>query len=324
MSTSGSTNFTSTRNQTILDAFSKIGRYGIGKTVSAEDMALAVRALNKMIKAWEKFGLHLWTKTEGVLYFTPYEGEYDLSPDNTTVYFTNKDDEIITTLGAALAASETSLTVASTTGLTVADKIGVVLDDKTIHWTTIATIPTSTTLTITTGTASAAASGNLVYTFTSRGSKPLRITHARLVSGNDSGSTSTQIEIPMTSIGYEQYFNLSRVTTSSDTPTQFHYNPKTSYGRLYLWPRPSTGAKRLQFSYERAIEDMDNLDDNFDFPQEWLETIEWQLALRLCEDFGVSDAKRNRIFQIASRMLEDLLEWDREITSVFIGPNTGK
>lgn len=319
MATSGSTNFTQTRDQVILDALQLIGVYGIGRTVSADDMAFAVSILNKMVKAWATKGLHLWSKEEGVLYLTPNVGSYTLSNASTSAYVTTASDQVITQLSVDAATSDTSLTVTSTTNMTVGDYIGVVLDTGSIHWTTIATIPSSTTLTLTLALVSAAASSNLVYTFTNRAAKPLRILSSRYVTGIDLTTSSTLVELPMTSVGYEEYQDIP-VKTSSGICNQFNYNPKVDSGTMYLWPRPSTGAARIHFTFERIIEDLDNTGDNFDFPGEWLEPLTFQLAARLCLPFGRSK-KLAEISPIASVMLNDLLSWDTEITSVRITPD---
>lgn len=321
MSTSGSQNFSQTRAQLIDDAFQLIGVYGIGRTVSAEDTTLASNFLNKMIKAWSAKGLHLWEKTEGVLYLTPHEEQYSLGSASTDAYVTNVSDEVVTQLNGALAANATAITVDSTTDMTVADKIGIVLTDKTIHWTTIATIPTSTTLTLTTGVASAASDNALVYTFTSRIYKPLRILEARLVSGIDTGSTSTLTEIPMTQISNKDYMNLSSKFKSSGRPNQYTYVPKNTNGLFYVFTRPSDGSDRIYFTYERIIEDLDNASDDFDFPSEWLEPITWQLALRLGPAFGRSEKAINVIAPIATKMLDNLMEWDSETTSLSFSPD---
>lgn len=322
MATSGSYNYSQTRVDVINDAFQLLGVYGVGRTTSAEDMTFANSLLNKMIKAWGTKGLHLWAKTEGVLYLTPNVAEYTIGNGSSDAYVTNKSDEVITQLNGALAAAATSVTVDNTTNMTVGDKIGIVLTDKTIHWTTIATIPSSTTLTLTSGVSGAALDNALVYTFTNRLYKPLRVLDARLLQGIDTGSTSTLTELPMTSIAYQDYFELP-VKTTSGIPNQFHYNPKLTSGKMYVWPRPSDGSYRIQFSYERVLEDMDAATDDFDFPSEWLESLTYQLAVRLGPPFG-KEKRAQFLAPLAGIMLEDLLNWNNEITSVLWQPDSGE
>jgi len=320
MSTSGSTNFLQTRTEIINDAFQLLGVYGIGRTISSEDMAFAVSMLNKMVKAWGTKGLHLWDKSEGVLYLTKNVAEYTISDASTSAYATNISDQVITQLNGAVAASVTALTVNSTTGMTVGDYIGVVLSDKSLHWTTIATIPTSTTLTLTTGVLTAASDDAIIYTFTNRLAKPLRVLSARRASGIDLLTSSSLVELPMTSIAYEEYFDLP-IKTSSGLPNQFHYNPQLLAGKMYVWPRPADCNDRIHFTYERILEDLDNASDNFDFPQEWLECLTYQLAVRLGPAFGKDQRTGQILAPMASNLLGELMDWDSEITSVSLMPD---
>lgn len=321
MATSGSDNYSQNRNQILYTAFELLGIYGIGRTISAEDLSLANNLLNMMIKRWEGYGYCLWAKQEGVLFITPNTAEYSLGNASTDAYATKVDDLVLTRLNGAAAISSTSLTIDTTIGMTAADYIGVVLADKTIHWTTIATILTPTTLTITTGLASAALDNTLVYTFTNKLTKPLRIIGmSRWRTGFDAGSTSTQVDIPVASVSYDDYQNLPAKSNGSVTPNQFHYNPKLNNGTLFLFPRPTDGNGRLHFTYERRLEDMDNSTDDFDFPSEWLEPIAYQLAIRLGSPFGKTE-RAQALAPLASDFLERMLTWDQEIDDIQILPD---
>lgn len=322
MTTSGTSVFEQTRDQLILDAFQLIGVYGLGRTVSAADSLVARNALNKMLKAWQTQGLHLWTKTEAVLYFTQYVNKYTLGSASTYAYCTNKSDEIKTKLASSVAIAATNLTVVSTTGMTVNDYIGLVQSDGSLHWTTIATIPTSTTLTITTGPTYACSADAYVFTFTNRINKPLRINDARIVSGYDSGSSSTESQVVMTLIPYQDYHQLPDNTTLG-VPIQATYMPSRLNGVLEVWPRPSDCSQRVEFTYERIIEDMNSAADDFDFPAEWLEAITFNLAMRLGPSFGKDQKIMQTIGPMAQQFLEDLKNWDSEITSVSITPDLG-
>lgn len=323
MATSGSTNFTETRDQIILDALALLGVYGVGRTVSSEDMSFCVSMLNKMVKSWANQGLRLFTKTEAVLYLSPNQEHYKLNSDSASAYCTNKSDEVVAQLNGSVATSTSNLIVDSTAGMTVGDNIGVVLTDNTVYWTTIATILTSTTLTLTGALTGPANDNALIYTFTDRIDKPLRITAARSVLGFDNGATSTETQIPLTGIGYEDYFDLPSKSISGGMPVQYMYNPQTTYGDMYLWPRPTDGNYRIEFSYERIVEDLNNASDDFDFPPEWLEPITYQLAVRVGPAFGKDQKVIKVLMPMASTMLENLKDWDCEITSVFIGPDLG-
>lgn len=318
MATSGSQNFSQTRNQLILTALQIIDVYGIGKTVSAEDMDFSSTLLNMMIKAWAGKGLHLWEKTEGVLYLTPYTTSYSLGNASTDAYVTNESDQIITQLNGAHIAADTTLLVDSTTGMASSDNIGIVLSDKTIFWTTISSVDSSTTLTLASGLSGAASDNALIYTFTNRLYKPLRILDARYRTGyGESTSSNSIVDVPITMMSYESYQQLP-VKGAGGTPTQATYLPHNTNGTLYLFSAPTDGSGRIHFTYERMIEDLDSASDDFDFPAEWQEPIAWQLALRLRKPFGGVMGQDDIL--LASTMLEDLLNWDREVTEVNMTP----
>src|SRR3990167_7092897 len=117
MSTSGSIDYTQTRNEIINEAFALIGVYGTGRTVSAEDMDTANKALNVMVKAYQADGLHLWAKEEAYLFLADNVGEYTLSSATSSARACLRSDAVLTELSVAAAASATSLTVESTTDM---------------------------------------------------------------------------------------------------------------------------------------------------------------------------------------------------------------
>jgi hypothetical protein len=318
MATSGSTNYTQNRNEIILDAFRLLNVYGIGRTVSAENMTFANSLLNKMIKAWQSKGIHLWSMEEGVLFVSANNGTYDLA--SSTVKAASWDDTIITQLSSDHSTSATTLVVNSTTGMVAADKIGVVLADNTVHWTTIVSVDSSTGLTITSGLASAASTNANVYTYTNTIGRPLKIHNCRRVSGVDSSTTnSAAVEIPMRQLSQSEY-DVMPIKGANGAPVDYTYTPNVDYTTLNLWPRPDNVSYYFRFRYSRLIEDLDYATDNFDFPSEWLETITYQLAARLATPFGKTELASGLIIPMASSMLEDMLNYDNEVASVSFSP----
>ncbi len=309
-----STDFTQTKTQLIYDAFQRLGVYGIGRTVSAEDISYASNVLNKMVKAWAAEGLHLFAKEEGVLYLVPGASNYLLG---STAKVTLASDEVLTILDGEHLSGISSLTVASTSGMTVADNIGIVLSDGTIHWTTIATISGATSLTINLALTSDASDEALVFTYTNNIEKPLRVLSAR----KRTGYGTNIIDLPLGPVGYQDYQNFP-VKNVGTSPTQYNYKPQNTYGTFYLWPCPSTGAERVHFTYERILTDLDNASDNFDFPPEWLEPIEWQLAIRLARPFGKATALQDLV-PMASAMLDNLKAFDSEKSGIQMMPEVG-
>lgn len=323
MATSSSQNFTQTCSQLIYDAFQLIGVYGVGRNISSEDYNFAFSLLNKLVKSWSTKGLNLWEKNEAVLHLTQYTSKYSIGNGTSDARCSLASDEVVTQLNGSLAANATSVTVDSTTGMTVGDYIGIVLSDKSSHWTTIATLPSSTTLTLTTGVSGAASDDALVYTFTNRIYKPLRILDARYLTGYDAGTgTSSVTERVITSLPYQDYFQLpSKGVVGASN--QFLYVPGLTSGTFYLWPTPDDTNARITFTYERIIEDLDSASDNFDFPSEWLEPLTYQLAFRLGAPFGKDTKANQSIAPMAISMLQNLLEWNNEITSIKVTPDLG-
>lgn len=323
MATSGSTNYSQTRNEIISDALQLLGVYGLGRQISSEDVAFCSNMLNKMVKAWENRGLHLFTKTEGVLFVTDSTGQYTLSNAATSARATNWSDAVITQLSVAAASSATTLTVDSTTGMTAADIIGVVRDTDVITWTTIVSVDSSTGLTLTAGLGSAAAIDSNVYTFTSRINKPLRILSMRQVSGVDDGTTSGLVtETPLSMLSYSDFMDLPNKTING-TPTHYHYNPNVSDGTLYLYPRPDNPDIYFRMTYERAIEDFDSASNDADFPQEWLEVLTYQLAVRIAPAFGKDQKAISIIAPLAAQLFNEVLDYDAEVGSLYIQPDKG-
>lgn len=322
MATSGSSNFSLNTTQIIHAALAKIGVMGEGQSLSPQKFNQCKLNLNAMIKSWSTIDLHLWCKEEAVLYLEQYVGKYSLGNAVSDSKATLISDEIMTQLNGAVAAAATSITVDDTTGMTVGDYIGIVLTDRSTHWSTIDTIPSATTLTILSGLASAASDNAYIYTFTNKIYKPMRVTSVRVASGIDLGSTSTKSTVSIGLIPYQSYFDMPTLANNGDQPNLVHYNPRISQGDLFVSPRPSDTSKRIEFSFQRIIENLDTLTDDFDFPGEWTETLIYQGAIRFAPDFGRAK-KIPELTPQAAELLDNLKAWDRETSSIFIQPDYG-
>ena len=316
MATSGSVNFNQTRNEIIQDALALIGVYGVGRTISSEDMNFASNMLNKMVKTYQAEGLHLWSKEEAYLFIADNTASYTL--DGSTARAALASGSVLTELNGAHSASATTLTVDSTTGMTAADVIGIVNDDDAVTWTTIVSVDSSTGLTITSGLDGACADNSNVYTFTSRINKPMRVLGMRRVTGGPSSPSS----IPMMALSHQEYFDLPNKETNG-LPTHFYYNPDLSSGKLYMWPRPNDPEMYFEMTFERQLEDFDSSSDNPDFPTEWLECLTYQLAVRLAPAFGKSTMLQ-AIGPIAQDLYKQVSSFDTEAYSISIMPDLGR
>jgi hypothetical protein len=68
--TSGSSNYSLTRNDIIQEALELIGVVAAEESPAAADVATADRSLNMMVKGWMAKGINLWRQTEGSLSVT--------------------------------------------------------------------------------------------------------------------------------------------------------------------------------------------------------------------------------------------------------------
>lgn len=147
--------------------------------------------------------------------------------------------------------------------------------------------------------------------------KPMRVMSVRR------RKTSGSIDTTMTEMSREEYYDQPNKTIDS-VPTSFYYDPQTTTGTLYVWPRPSTAIATdytLQLTYLRRMDDMDGTADDADMPQEWLQALCYALASELALKYGVAPDVRAEIGARATLLYEALSGWDNEPASIFIQPD---
>lgn len=310
MATSGSVDFSIDRNNIILDAAVMLNEIEDGETLSGTRLASYERRLNLMVKALMAKGAKLWAMKQATLFLAAGTASYSLGATGT--HCTNT--YVQTTLSTDEALGSTSLSLTSTTGMAASDNIGIVLDDGTIHWTTIVGAPGAPT-TIASGLASAATSGNVVFTYTSKINRPQRIdteaAYWHSVAGQDT---------PVKLISRAEYAQLSNKTTEGKIVQGF-YDPQLTNGVLYVWPTPDDATDVLRFWYERILEDFDAAANTPDFTIEWGEALIYGLADGMAPSAGVSLQKRAYIKAEAKEKLDVAMGYDRENTPVFFQPD---
>ncbi len=311
MATSGSIDFSVTASDIINQAFSKAGVKAAEQALTPDELSDGLLSLNLMVKGWQAQRLHLWTKTEGILFLDVSKQNYDLGVGGDEA--ADFDDFINTTTTSAEIALATVIEVASTTGMVAADNVGIKLDDNTRHWTTIVSVDSATQITITTGIASASASGSTVFTFTNFIERPLRILSSRR------SDTSDNNEIEVFQFSRQDYFNQPNKAATGSV-VNYYYSPQLTLGRFYVWPTTSSVDDFVRFTYERTIEDFDVNANNPDFPIEWSEAIIWNLAARIAVDYNTPIQKQQVISATANSLLDELLGFDEEPSSISVQP----
>lgn len=310
MTTSGTTAFRMTLREIVDAAALEVGARREGQTLSAQTDTEIKLKLNAMIKAWGADGIRVWTTREGVLVPAAATAKYTVG-DGGTAHIADGDDFFQTTLSAAAASGATTLSVASLTNIAASDFIGIVLDDGTVHWTTVSGAPSST-VALTTGLAGAAASGNAVFTYTTKISKPLGVPEARRQ------SIATGHEVPISMWARMDYKTLSN-KAQAGTPNILWYDPGEFYGTIHLHAVPATVTDLVRFTYRRALQDNGVNSSDVDFPPEWSLALIYNLAKLLATTYPVSDGRYGRIVAEAGTYLDLVRGHDREQESIYFG-----
>ncbi len=320
MAIADTVNFNQTESTLVLDAFIKVGISPDKQNIADADYQFAVRELNRMLLSWQAYDLHLWLKTEGVLFLQQNQYIYDFTNTSTGDNSTNADDFVETTLTNDVNGGDTTVTLATVTDMTIGDYIGIILDSNLTYWTTITAINTGT-LTVTLnaavpGSGEVASENNYVHTYTNKINRPLRILQGRryqynggneILIGDENGNT----------LAREDYFALPN-KAQQGTPVSWYYDPQMTTGQLYLWPNSFDSNYAFKFTYMRPICTYDELTDTSDLPQEWQTAIVDGLAYKLCPSYGQS-TRYPMLKDLADSSLKMLLAYDTDKSYIKLG-----
>lgn len=152
------------------------------------------------------------------------------------------------------------------------------------------------------------------------GSKPMRVESVRR------RVTASSQDTPLGEMSRQEYFDTPN-KSSDDTPNSFYYDPQTTTGTLYVWPRASStvaSTMTLQVTYLRRMDDFDGSADDADVPQEWLEALCYALAEKLAIKYMISPDRRAEITARAGLLYRELKGFDNEPASIFMQPDTNR
>lgn len=283
MATSGSVDFSVSRDDLIKYALMQIGIVDEGGTPTTAQYTEGSFLLNMLVKARIPDGMPLWALKTGYILPVTNTNSMTLSSNHAVTAY------VQTTLSADAAASAGTISITSATGFAASQAIGVELDDGTMHWTTINGALSGTTVTLTTALASAATSGNIVYAYTTtnRITRPLRVPSAYIYNVTSYGRH------PINIITRDQFYSLGNHTSES-IPNQLYYDPQLT-GVLYFYPRFYGGDNLIEITYHRPYEDFDATADTPDFPQEWYMSLFYDLAAVMGGKYGVPITERQAL-----------------------------
>lgn len=129
---------------------------------------------------------------------------------------------------------------------------------------------------------------------------------------------SSSQDLPLTFLTRQEYYDLPN-KANSGTPTSWHFDPLRSSQIIYIWPVPSSvTTETIRLTYQRRIEDIDDLSNDIDVPVEHLSVVGYNLAARLADDYGRNGTHIDRIVARAEQLLQDILDQDRPETIRFI------
>lgn len=315
MAVGTSTVLNDTRYDIISDALMLLGVNEAGENISDADMQLGVRWLNRMIKQWESKGMFLNTNAYATLFLEYGVSKYILGNEAAGLAHW-AEDPVTQTLESDLIVGATSVTVDSTALMTVGDHVGIVDDSSDIQWTTVSSITNATTFVLTVPLLVASASGNLVYSYTTRPSSgaPLKILGANILT--QSGEQTSSILLPI--LSFLDFFQLTNKKQIGQ-PTNMVYDKKIDTGTVNIWLTPNTASARIELHYERPMFDFTLATSTQDLPPQYLSAIIYGLAVLLAPSYGRSEILTT-LLPIAEQMLDEVEQFDQENISLYMSP----
>ncbi len=125
-------------------------------------------------------------------------------------------------------------------------------------------------------------------------------------------------DLPMTELTRSEYYDLP-LKTSTGIPTQYYVDHQRAASTLYVWPvMAAVTTETLKYTYQRAFEDIDANTNDIDIPSEYLEIVGTNLAARLLSPFGKTKRENQELVLNAQRLLQDMLDADREAFVRFV------
>jgi len=311
MATSGNYTLTTTALDIVKSALRKCQAVDADQPFEVGDLNTGLNELNRLVKYLQTRGANLWKETEGILFLDVSKQNYLLGPTGDECC--DADDFVNTTTDAAEVTSQTVISVTSTTGFANSDVIGIELDDGTRHWSTISSFVANDTVTIATGLASAAASGNSVYVFTSLIPRPLAV----IGEMSRFQSTVSGEQIPIRRWSREEYFNQPDKSSTGDVVNDY-YQPLTTNGKYYVWQPSSTVNGLVRFTYQKPIEVFSTSADNPDFPDEWMLPLTFKLAEILAPEYSPPPDVFATVKQLAVEYMEEVFGFDEDMAPLQI------
>jgi hypothetical protein len=310
--------------QTISQIINRAGRLTsaikAGETMGAQDFSDFLLAANTMVKHWETMGIHVWAVEEATLFPQPKQYRYAVGGTSTDHI---ADTTLIssTTLAAAAALNATSLSVGTVTTLTgvaaptTGDNVGVVQTDGTIFWSTLASPPSGGVYTLATGLSVGANQSAAVYSYTSNIVRPLKVVDGRR------SNISSGLDTPLKMYARADYQALPNKTLNGQINFAF-YDAQLTTAYLNIWQPLATVTDLFRFTWHRPLHNFDVASNAPDLPDEWIQTLAFNLAWVMAPEYDVPPDRFQMIMAMAAKFLDEVGGFDRENESLMMGVDT--
>lgn len=132
-------------------------------------------------------------------------------------------------------------------------------------------------------------------------------------------------DVPITMLSSSDYDDVP-TKYATGIPISCYFDPQRTIRTLYIWQAPNAAIAAqytLPYTYLRVIEDCDTLDNDPDIPQEWLETLVYNLAVRIAPDYGVGSTNKDfaDVQNMAQSLLLALKAQDQDDTPIYFQPD---
>jgi hypothetical protein len=311
VTTSGTSTFNPAVTFLITSAYRKLNVINEMEQPTAAQFQDAMFALNSMVKEWMATGIHVWTEQEAIVFLQPGQAKYLIGP-GTTDNIAPANAWVLAQVNQTATAGASSVDLVTALGITNGQNIGIVLDAGPTFWTTVDGTPSGNTVNLTSPLPSQSSAGESVFAYTTGIVRPLLVPSSRRL------FYSGLNENPMRRYSRKEYMDLPN-KNNPGVPTGFFYSPQLNQGEFYVWPVSQNSAAAARITWYRPIDDFNTPANTSDFPQEWLNTLIWNLAKEMGLDYSVAPARWQIILTMAAQKLDMATSWDRESEDVLFG-----
>jgi len=293
------------------------------QAITAEMQSYALNSLYLMLSELANIKTPSWCIEKLILPMYQNQPLVTLPPG--TVEVLNLNYRVLQLLDGAVVATSNEYRV-SFTSQTVVDTVG-------IKWSAAAVpvtfqVSTNGSVWVTVGTSDAAASvGEITWTDIS-GALPFQYFRITSISPlNYSAITLGNLpqEIPLGQLNRDNYVNQSNKVFPG-RPSNYYFQRDLPEPVIYLWPAPFSASEQAQLVLwrHRQIMDTENLKQEIEVPQRWLQAIVDGLASKVAAETPAVDAALMPVLdQRAAVSLQRAWDGDNDGSAIQINPGIG-